>query len=280
MFTKRLSWLPAVVTLFLLCTGATVLAAPPGKCSQATLKGAFGIIEQGTILVDFGSPFPSVPYQGVVEGLANYDGAGNLTVTYTASFGGLVFPGTATGTYVVNPDCTYSDAIPATDAHRQGTITGEGMSQEIHTMFTDSWVVGSGTRRKTPVGQCSLATLKGPYGIIEQGTILLDFGPPFPSVPYQGVVAGLANYDGAGNLTVTYNASFGGLVLPGTATGTYVVNPDCTYSDVIPATDTHRQGTITGEGMSQEIHTMFTDSWIVGFGTRKKTSGGATTGDR
>ncbi len=152
MFTRRRSWVPVAVALFLLCTVCAVWAAPPGKCSLATLKGAYGIVEQGTILVDFGPPFPSVPYQGVIAGLANYDGAGNVTVTYTASFSGLVIPGTATGTYVVNPDCTYSDAIPATDSHRQGTITGEGMSQEIHSMFTDSWVVGYGTRKKTSGG--------------------------------------------------------------------------------------------------------------------------------
>jgi ABC-type proline/glycine betaine transport system ATPase subunit len=35
------------------------------------------------------------------------------------------------------------------------------------------------------------------------------------------------------------------------------------------------QGTITGEGMSQEIQTMFTDSWVVGYGTRLKTFSGA-----
>ena len=148
MFTRRRRWLPVVVTLFLLCTVCAVWAAPPGNCSLATLKGTYGILEQGTILEDFGFGIP-VPYQAVIAGLANYDGAGNLTVNYTASFGGLVFPGTATGTYVVNPDCTYSDVIPATDSHRQGTITGEGMSKEIHTMFTDSWVVGCGTRKKT-----------------------------------------------------------------------------------------------------------------------------------
>ncbi len=155
MFTRRRSTVPVVVTLFLLCTVCAVWAAPPGNCSLATLKGAYGIIEQGTILVDFGAPFPSVPYQGVVAGLANYDGAGNLTVTYTASFGGLVSPGTSSGTYVVNPDCTYSDVIPATDSHRQGTITGAGMSQEIRTMYTDSWVVGYGTRQKISGGATS-----------------------------------------------------------------------------------------------------------------------------
>ncbi len=160
MFARRRGWLTVVGTLFLSGTVCAVWAAPPRNCSLATLKGTYGSIEQGTILVDFGPPFPAVPYQGVVAGLVNYDGAGNLSVKYTASFGGLVFPGgEATGTYVVNPDCTYSDVVPATDAHRQGTITGEGMSQEIHTMFTDSWVVGYGTRKKTSGGATSTGEL-------------------------------------------------------------------------------------------------------------------------
>ena len=108
-----------------------------------------------------------------------------------------------------------------------------------------------------------MATVKGSYGAFAQGTVLAQF-PGFPRPPYAGVVAGLHSYDGAGNVFITYAASFGGVIMPwgATATGTYTVNRDCTIlvsvvsSGGLPA---NFVGVITGRGMLQEVHIMYTD---------------------
>lgn len=61
-------------------------------------------------------------------------------------------PGTATGTYTVNPDCSYSDEITPSGggpvSHHAGAITGAGVFQEFHAIYKDNWVVALGTAKK------------------------------------------------------------------------------------------------------------------------------------
>ncbi len=110
---------------------------------------------------------------------------------------------------------------------------------------------------------CSLATLNGTYGDLDQITALES--PPLPVV-----VSGTVTYDGAGNVSATVVASYGGLILgPQTFTGTYIVNPDCTYSDTLG-----HVGTITGVGVFQQLDWIYVEAPFVGFGTLKKTPPG------
>jgi hypothetical protein len=72
------------------------------KCSNATLRGAYGLTIDATT-----APGPSLLFRGVV--LQTYDGDGHLTIRDH-----IVFDGTpetdswtpGTGVYVVHPDCT------------------------------------------------------------------------------------------------------------------------------------------------------------------------------
>ncbi len=255
MFHRRF-WPSLTGAVVLLLLASAVQAATSGTCTLATLKGTYGSMEMGTILVDFGFGIP-VPFQALVAGVVTYDGAGNLTSSYTANFGGIIVPGAAQGTYTVNPDCTYSDSVPATDSHREGVITGDGMSQEIHVVFTDSWVVGSGTRVKTPQGKCSTATLKGPYGLFGQGTT-----PTGIPAAHNGLIV----FDGKGSFYGTDVSNIGGSLLTSTFTGTYEVSPDCAITTVIntPNIGTlHEVGAITGEGTNQKVRNIMTDSgWV------------------
>ena len=68
---------------------------------------------------------------------------------------------------------------------------------------------------------CSTGILRGRYALSLTGTIV-GLGP--------AAEIGNITFDGAGNLTGTLRASFNGQILPRTATGTYVVNGDCTGS--------------------------------------------------
>ena len=66
---------------------------------------------------------------------------------------------------------------------------------------------------------CSTGILRGRYGLSLTGTIL-GLGP--------AAEIGSIWFDGAGAFTGSLMASFNGQPVPRTATGTYVVNSDCT----------------------------------------------------
>lgn len=121
--------------------------------------------------------------------------------------------------------------------------------------------------------RCSLASLKGTYGISEKGTIIQQI-PGFPPPPLPFVISATSFFDGAGKLTGTTTASVNGFAITGPFAGTYTVNPDCTYSDEF--TDSagftnHHAGVIIGAGMLREIQYIYTDANTVAFGTAKKT---------
>jgi hypothetical protein len=81
--------------------------APTAKadCSEATLKGHhFAYTSTGALVA---APIPSSVWGPYAEvGVQYFDGKGGVTFTYNASVNGSVGPGTATGTYTVNDDCT------------------------------------------------------------------------------------------------------------------------------------------------------------------------------
>jgi hypothetical protein len=258
--------------------GVTTLKASPRNCSAATLQGKYGSLEQGTVIVDLGPPFPAPPWPVALTAIDTYDGRGNVSGRYWASFGGIPVSGTLTGTYTVYPDCTYSDTItPAGEpaSHRVGTITGDGMGQELHTIYTDAWLVAFGTARRGPPWACSLSTLKGTYEVFGEGTdtsMTIPI-PGFPSPPFPAAHVGVFTADGTGHFSGKDFEKVDVVTAPTTFTATYTVNPDCTMSSTI--TDStglviHETGTITGSGESQEVHKIFTDPGWVFVDTVKK----------
>jgi len=90
--------------------GASVVYAQFG-CGNGTLTGNYAFSNPG-----FTTPTKSVtgeedPFATV--GVLAFDGAGNVSVSYTLAFKGKISPGlTGTGTYTVNPDCTGSISFP------------------------------------------------------------------------------------------------------------------------------------------------------------------------
>jgi hypothetical protein len=236
-------------------------------CSPATLKGTYGVWEQGTFLAQLpGLPTPPFPVVNVV--IASYDGAGNFSGKYTASYGGVTVPGTFSGTYTVNADCTYSDQFtpsPGAGAlHHAGTITGGALSQQINYIYTDPLLVAWGTARRTPPGGCSLATVKGAYGLSGQGTITAQM-PGLPPPPVPVAHSGIYTSDGAGSFSGDDTMSFDGTIMPDTFTATYAVNHNCTVSAAITTSlgVLKEVGTITGFGTFQEVHTIITNAgWV------------------
>jgi hypothetical protein len=75
-----------------------------GHCSNRTLSGKYGTVAEGVLL-----PAPGVVLQFRGVTMTHFDGRGNLTwVEHTVVDGTPLAPGwtAASGTYVVNPDCT------------------------------------------------------------------------------------------------------------------------------------------------------------------------------
>jgi hypothetical protein len=79
---------------------------------------------------------------------------------------------------------------------------------------------------------CSDRTLSGDYGWTSEGVLL-----PGPGAVVQFRAAGMAHFDGKGNLTWVEHTIIGGALLePGfttTATGTYDVDADCTGTAIV-----------------------------------------------
>lgn len=256
--------------VFVVALAVLVLAAPvargQGRCSVATLKGSYGLVEQGTVVMDIGMGIP-VPFPTANVAIVTYDGAGKLSATFRAVFGGKPLPpGSVTGTYAVGADCTYTDSVPSVMMQRAGVIVGEGTNQEVHTISTVSWIVATGTRTKMTVGNCSVGDLKGEYLLASQGVL----GPPNARQPLANV--GLITYNGRGNLYGHATVNVAGTIVPNPFTGTYDVDADCSVSaEVVDAIGTaHLTGVLVGQGANQAMRFLITEPGTVLVGTVKR----------
>jgi hypothetical protein len=299
MVKRKLAWLLLLLALLFSLPGFIVAAWGQDlplrettdehsrrQCSQATLKGTYGDLEQGTVVMDVG--FGTPPFPLAVTAIVTYDGEGNVSAKSTATFNGVTITGGATGTYTVYPDCTYSDEntpYPSGPvSHHWGTITGEELSQQVDYIYTDPWLVASGTLRKIVPWGCSSRTLKGTYEIFGHGTDTSTTIPipGFPSPPFPLAHVGVFTADGAGHFSGHDVEKVDVAATPTTFTGTYTVDPDCTvsftFTDTVPLpppigpfiTTIHETGTITGWGDSQEVHVIMTDAGYVFVDTVKR----------
>jgi hypothetical protein len=79
-------------------------------CSNATLTGNYGFNNPGFTTPDHSVKGAEVPFAAV--GVLAFDGAGNVSTTFTFAIRGGIFPGqTSSGTYAVNSDCTGSISL-------------------------------------------------------------------------------------------------------------------------------------------------------------------------
>ncbi len=83
------------------------------QCTNATLTGNYGLNFSGFTSKNLRGN--EVPW--VVIGVVTFDGAGNVSMTYSGAINGSVFTNqTGSGTYTVNSDCTGSLSLTAGDA--------------------------------------------------------------------------------------------------------------------------------------------------------------------
>jgi hypothetical protein len=98
---KRLLAFTAIALIGLFTTPAVQASS---GCSLASLKGAYAVAGQGTLVTSLpGIPGPALWAE---SSLANFNGAGGFSGKGTVNIGGAVLNVTFTGTYTVNSDCT------------------------------------------------------------------------------------------------------------------------------------------------------------------------------
>jgi len=124
-FLLRGVFMPGLVSL--VPTAQAQADKGPGarKCSNRTLKGAYGIKFEGQKLGTAGGPFVSISR-------VSFDGEGTFTTNEIGRFNGAPVQRTFTGPYTVNEDCTgfldFSSFLsnPPHDAHGDFIIVDGG----------------------------------------------------------------------------------------------------------------------------------------------------------
>lgn len=114
---------------------SVTLADEDHSCSNRTLKGDYGYAAEGVLL-----PAPGVLVQFRGLGMTHFDGNGNLHwVEHTVVNGAALQPGwtAASGTYVVNPDCTGVAVVntPNSPVPLQLALIVVKQGKEVHTVL-------------------------------------------------------------------------------------------------------------------------------------------------
>src|ERR1022692_2768808 len=188
------------LTVSSLCSvvlGTFLWAQPmrPAACSNAILTGNYGFAINGTA---DGNPITAV---GQIATNGNGTIAGNETISENCKVGNLL---EVLGTYTIKSNCTGTMTIQAQDRSKQNfnlTVTSGG--EQIVMVQTDSGTTELGTALAQVSKSCSLAGVKGTYGLQGAGTEI-GVGPL--------ALAGQITLRGNGTLDGTATVSVNGSV--------------------------------------------------------------------
>lgn len=191
---------------------AAVPAASAASCTNASLKGVYGVIASGLN----GSLEP-----GASLSMVTFDGAGNMTGTTTKSDDGTIITYSTAGTYQIETDCT-------------GTLTGtnqSGQPEHYNIVLNNSdkgaFAIHSDAPRVMPAvavaqgaAKCTDAAVKHTYSIELTG-IVISIG--------QVAMVGQLVLNGKGSISGTATLSlYGDIINDVSVTGTYSINSNCT----------------------------------------------------
>lgn len=136
-----------IAVLVVTTTACTPAQSEELKCSNETLKGAYGVLISGT------RPAPFVPvgrpgYVGQIEQIYGtvvqvYDGKGNFTQVdnIKGSVSGITADRPGKGTYTVNPDCSFTGLVipaPGVEILNKGVIVDGGKEFRGNTMTPET----------------------------------------------------------------------------------------------------------------------------------------------
>jgi hypothetical protein len=211
--------------------GGLVLGLLGGAQVSTSLSGSFGYL----IYI---SPAPTTVDSGTgLLGVMNFDGAGNVTGSYnfqrgsTSTKAAQTGAGSLTGTYSSNPNGTGSVKI-ALDA---------GLTVTFAMVITDGGqglqLVGTNLIGGDVSGEVITGVARAAY----VGLLTGSYGFQLNNSPIPAGTIGVADFDGAGNVTVSFTSVGVGTdpsqppVMSGTLTGTYSTNPDGSGTMNFPA---------------------------------------------
>ncbi|MFY9561258.1 MAG: hypothetical protein WAQ52_13570 [Terriglobales bacterium] len=189
--------------------------------SNASLKGGYSFLtNRWTADVNTN--------EDAVVGVMTFDGAGNVTASFTAISGGVVQTGTASGTYTVNANGT--GAINFTTGTNPPVFaitlssTAAGLAHGVQLLRTDTTgrnLVESGTAllQSTTARTYSLASVKGKL-ILQLNDWTAD------ATRSEDGIVGVGIFDGKGTVKGSFTGMSGGVLSTGSITGTYTVNAD------------------------------------------------------
>jgi len=201
----------AVVLVFVIMIA--VGQAFAASCSDATLKGVYGLIFSG--VGGDGTP-------RAVVGQATADGQGNLSGTVTKSKDGTIVTITSTGTYSVAKNCTGSVTFVDEDGEtRDVNFVLDNGNKGLQAIQTDSGRVISGFALAEGAAVCGENGKKQTLAANLSGSVN-GVGP----VAYVEQVI----LDGKGNVSGNGIFSLDGTIYKVPITGTYTENADCTGS--------------------------------------------------
>jgi len=225
-FSRR--WVQVGILIFM----AIVIALPAQAAtfSKASLKGTY------SFLTNLWTANVSTP-QFAMVGILAFDGAGNVTGSYTSISHDTVQTGTLGGTYTVNSNGTGTMTItftPGSTAQFAITLNSTAAKvahglQLLQINDTNNEILsGTALLQSTTSATYSVASLKGNFAFqynprTADGTLAEDGG------------IGIFTFDGKGNIKGTVSIMYDGGPVGGPFTATYTVNAD-------------GSGTITGIG--------------------------------
>jgi uncharacterized protein (TIGR03437 family) len=191
-----------------------------GTCATADLTGVYSFVLAGRTVGSTGS------FNGSFQsnGLATFDGASKVTFSITANTNLAAGKAlTYSGTYTVGSNCAGTATI-TTGGNFTLNLVEWSAGNQFNVAGSDATYNYNGNGSTNP-GLCSTASLSGPYTYSSSG-----FTTTGSAIAGIGDESGLLQFDGAGNLTASYNSNTGGNTSPLTATGTYTVSSTCVGS--------------------------------------------------
>lgn len=200
---------------------AIALPAQAATFSKASLKGSY------SFLTNLWTANVSTSQFGML-GIMTFDGAGNVTGSYSSVSWDTIQTGTFSGTYTVGSNGVGTITL-TTGLTAQFAITlnstvasvADGV-QLLQTNDSNNEIIsGTAVLQSTPAASYNLASLKGNFSILwntwtADASLAQDAG------------AGLFSFDGKGNITGTGTSMYQGVAYPTTLTGTYTMNSNGT----------------------------------------------------
>jgi hypothetical protein len=225
-FTVPISGTPTTISLlvYVLNTGQMFLMSSAPQTATNNLFSGFAGQQTGvpyatsslaapSVLFASGQTAPGAPASRVEAGIFAPDGAGNFTFTGDMNSGGAVSTVTESGTYSV-----------AANGRALLTNTGGASPAQVMYLVLSNWGYALSTDGNVMIGDSEPqsgmpftdATLNGTF----------SFGTIVPVVPGSPLTAGEATYDGAGNVSITFDTNEGGfLSINNVVTATYAASP-------------------------------------------------------